>query len=80
MALVRYVSSVDTRVAIAKNQEQLSVSIMRATGPAAANSLFSLSIEKGYLGGYLVYCVLVFISGVALVLGSKLPGQIRTAS
>ena len=80
MASVRYVSSVDTRVAIANNQAQLSVSIMRATGPAAANSLFSLSIEKGYLGGYLVYCVLIFISGIALALGSMLPRRIWTAS
>jgi hypothetical protein len=46
---------------------------MRAIGPAAANSLFSLSIEKGYLRGQLVYYVLVFISGAALALGTHLP-------
>jgi hypothetical protein len=71
---------VDTRVAVADNPEQLSVSLMRAIGPAAANSLFSISIEKGYLGGHLVYYVLVFISGVALFLGSMLPRRIWTSS
>ena len=51
---------------------------MRAIGPAAANSLFSLSIEKGYLRGQLVYYVLVVISGAALALGAKLPQRIWT--
>jgi hypothetical protein len=51
---------------------------MRAIGPAAANSLFSLSIEKGYLRGQLVYYVLVVISGAALALGTQLPQQILT--
>ena len=51
---------------------------MRAIGPAAANSLFSLSIEKGYLRGQLVYFVLVVISGAALAIGTMLPRQIWT--
>ena len=51
---------------------------MRAIGPAAANSLFSLSIEKGYLRGQLVYYVLVVISSAALALSTKLPQQIWT--
>ncbi|KDQ31600.1 hypothetical protein PLEOSDRAFT_1102560 [Pleurotus ostreatus PC15] len=34
---------------------QVIVSIMRAIGPAAANSLFSISITSKYLGGQLVY-------------------------
>ena len=46
---------------------------MRAIGPAAANSLFSLSIEKGYLRGQLVYYVLVAISGADLALATRLP-------
>ena len=49
------------------------MSVMRAIGPAAANSLFSLSIEKGYLRGQLVYYVLVAISGAALALATRLP-------
>jgi MFS family permease len=52
---------------------QLSVSIMRTIGPASVNSLFSLSIAKGYLGGHLVYYVLVAITGVALALSTMLP-------
>ena len=46
---------------------------MRAIGPAAANSLFSLSIEKGYLRGQLVYYVLVAISGASLALATRIP-------
>jgi len=55
---------------------QVSVSIMRAIGPATANSLFSLSIEKNYLGGQLVYYVLVLLTGGALALSSLLPPQV----
>lgn len=51
----------------------MSVSVMRAIGPAAANSLFSVSISNGYLGGYLVYYVLVAMTCVALFVGSLLP-------
>ena len=54
----------------------MSVSIMRAIGPAAVNSLFSLSVEKGYLGGYLVYYVLIVVTGAAVVLGLMLPRQL----
>ena len=53
---------------------------MRAIGPAAANSLFSLSIEKGYLQGQLVYYVLVVISSAALAFGTLLPQQINETS
>jgi len=52
---------------------QLSVSLMRTIGPAAANSLFSLSIEKGYLGGWMVYYVLMATTLVALCVGAQLP-------
>ncbi|KAJ7881005.1 member of major facilitator superfamily multidrug-resistance, DHA1 sub-family [Mycena olivaceomarginata] len=52
---------------------QLSVSVMRAIGPAAANSLLSLSMEKGYLHGYMVYYVLMVVTGVALWIGALLP-------
>ncbi|KAF8626604.1 hypothetical protein AX17_006522 [Amanita inopinata Kibby_2008] len=43
---------------------QMTVSVMRAIGPGAANSLYSLSIDKGYMGGQMVYYVL---SGTVLV-------------
>lgn len=56
----------------------MTVSVMRAIGPAVANSLFSLSIEKGYCGGYFVYFVLVFFVFVSLYVGWLLPRNIRT--
>ncbi|KAJ7116503.1 major facilitator superfamily multidrug-resistance, DHA1 sub-family [Mycena epipterygia] len=52
---------------------QLSVSLMRTIGPAAANSLFSLSIEKGYLGGWMVYYALMATTCVALWVAVQLP-------
>ncbi|KAF8207059.1 major facilitator superfamily multidrug-resistance, DHA1 sub-family [Mycena galopus ATCC 62051] len=52
---------------------QLSVSIMRAIGPAAANSLFSLSMEHGYMNGYMYCYVLIAVTCVALWVGSLLP-------
>ncbi|KAJ7209782.1 member of major facilitator superfamily multidrug-resistance, DHA1 sub-family [Mycena pura] len=52
---------------------QLWVSLMRTIGPAAANSLFSLSIEKGYLGGWMVYYVLMATTLAALCVGAQLP-------
>ncbi|TRM65076.1 major facilitator superfamily domain-containing protein [Schizophyllum amplum] len=54
---------------------QMSVSIMRAIGPAAANSLFSLSIKHNYLGGWMVYYVLLAVGGVALFIASLLPSR-----
>nr|VWP00823.1 Non-canonical non-ribosomal peptide synthetase FUB8 (EC (Fusaric acid biosynthesis protein 8) [Ganoderma boninense] len=54
---------------------QLLVSIMRAVGPATANSLFSLSIddEHHYMGGYFVYYALSAIVLVAFWVGTLLP-------
>ncbi|KAF8630252.1 hypothetical protein AX15_003029 [Amanita polypyramis BW_CC] len=52
---------------------QMTVSVMRAIGPAAANSLYSLSIEKEYLGGNLVYYILMIIVGGALYVAFLLP-------
>jgi len=54
---------------------QLLVSIMRAIGPAAATSLFSLSLAEGYLGGGMVYMVLLMISLAAVTIGTTLPQQ-----
>jgi hypothetical protein len=55
---------------------QLLVSIMRAIGPAISTSLFSLSLAEGYLGGGLVYTVLLAISLVAIAFGTTLPRQV----
>ena len=51
---------------------------MRAIGPAAANSLFSVSIEKGLLGGWLVYYVLLATTFVTLFVGTFLPQKLWT--
>ncbi len=56
----------------------MTVSVMRAIGPAMANSLLSLSIEKGYCGGYLVYYILLFVVFVSLYVGWLLPRHIHT--
>ncbi|KAG2040000.1 major facilitator superfamily domain-containing protein [Suillus americanus] len=52
---------------------QVIVSIMRAVGPAAANSAFSISIERQYLGGNLVYCVMAGMVCAAMGVGVLLP-------
>ncbi|THH19255.1 hypothetical protein EW146_g1876 [Bondarzewia mesenterica] len=41
---------------------QMMVSVMRTFGPAATNSLFSLSMRHNYLNGWLVYWVLIVIA------------------
>ncbi|KAI0291899.1 MFS general substrate transporter [Multifurca ochricompacta] len=55
---------------------QLLVSIMRAIGPAATASLFSLSLAEGYLGGEMVYVVLLAISLVSVAFGTTLPREV----
>ena len=54
---------------------QLSVSIMRAVGPALASSAYSLSIDEGhhYMNGGLVYYMTVALSLGAIWVGSLLP-------
>ncbi|KAJ3813984.1 member of major facilitator superfamily multidrug-resistance, DHA1 sub-family [Lentinula lateritia] len=55
---------------------QMTVSICRAIGPAASNSLFSLSMKHHYLGGFLVYYVLFTIAALALVAATLLPRKV----
>jgi hypothetical protein len=55
---------------------QLLVSMTRAIGPAAVSSLFSLSQAEGYLGGGLVYKILLMISLAAVTFGTTLPPQV----
>ncbi|KAG1734810.1 major facilitator superfamily domain-containing protein [Suillus lakei] len=57
---------------------QVIVSVMRAIGPAAANSAFSISIEKQYLGGNLVYCVMAGMVCMAIGVGVLLPRTMWT--
>lgn len=54
---------------------QVSVSAVRAVGPALASSMYSLSIDEDhhYMGGWLVYCALLALSLGAIWMGSLLP-------
>lgn len=59
---------------------QVGVSITRTIGPATANSLFSLSIDKQhhYLGGNLVYAVLAFMAVLSIFVADQLPARVWT--
>jgi len=57
---------------------QMVVSLMRALGPAVASSLFSVSIEKGYLSGYLVYYMLLLLCCFVTYTASLLPRKLWT--
>ena len=46
---------------------------MRSIGPAAATSLFAITIEKNILGGYLVYAIILIIVVLAICAASLLP-------
>jgi hypothetical protein len=52
------------------------MSITRAIGPTATTSLFSLSLGEVYIGGNLVYIVLLMISLAAIAFGTTLPQQV----
>jgi len=52
---------------------QVAVSVMRAVGPAAVNSAYSLSIEEHIMGGYFAYWVMVAVVGLTLRVGYLLP-------
>ncbi|KAI6044366.1 major facilitator superfamily domain-containing protein [Pisolithus marmoratus] len=52
---------------------QMMVSVMRAFGPACANSAFSLSIQKHVMGGYFVYWMMVAMVAITFVIGLFLP-------
>ena len=56
---------------------QLSVSIVRAVGPALVSSAYSLSIDKEhhYMNGGLVYYATVVLSFGAIWAGSLLPNR-----
>ncbi|KAH8991319.1 MFS general substrate transporter [Lactarius hatsudake] len=56
---------------------QLLVAIMRAIGPVVTTSLFSLSLAEGYLGGGMVYLVLLGVSVMSIAFATALPRQVR---
>ena len=55
------------------NLKQTTNNIVRTIGSAVSNSLFSLSVERGYLGGYMAYVFFVLVTMMALCLTSLLP-------
>lgn len=58
---------------------QMVVSVMRAIGPAAANSLFALSIDPNSRvvgGSWIVYGVLEALACGALLVGTLLPREV----
>lgn len=61
---------------------QMTVSVVRAIGPAIANSMFSLSMKKPLpvIGANLVYFVLVGIVLLAVAAGSLLPSRAWNSS
>ena len=52
---------------------QLAASIVRAIGPAGATSLFALSLDQDWIGGYGVYAVFTVLSCALLFVGIPLP-------
>ncbi|KDQ29700.1 hypothetical protein PLEOSDRAFT_1112409 [Pleurotus ostreatus PC15] len=52
---------------------QTTVSVARAIGPAMTTSLYSFSVQYHFLGGKLVYVVLMVLTLFALALAKKLP-------
>lgn len=55
---------------------QLTASTMRAFAPSTASSLFSFSLESGFMGGTLVYWILSAVTLTALYLSFRLPKQL----
>ncbi|KAK7033816.1 MFS general substrate transporter [Favolaschia claudopus] len=52
---------------------QTCISIVRAIGPVASTSLFSVSLERNIMGGYFVYLVMVILSASTLIATTFLP-------
>ncbi|KAH9850280.1 MFS general substrate transporter [Lenzites betulinus] len=52
---------------------QLAASIVRAIGPAGSTSLFALSLNHNWLGGYGVYAIFTLISCAFMLVGLPLP-------
>ncbi|CCM04325.1 uncharacterized protein FIBRA_06496 [Fibroporia radiculosa] len=54
---------------------QLVASLVRAIAPASATSLFALSVEHNWLGGYAVYPVLICLSCLLFTVSTYLPSH-----
>ncbi|CAK5270741.1 unnamed protein product [Mycena citricolor] len=56
---------------------QMASTTFRSVAPSVSSSLFALSIERGWLGGYLVYPVLIFLAMIAARCTLMLPKKLR---
>lgn len=52
---------------------QLAASVIRAMGPAAATSIFALSVDHDWLHGYGVYAIYMGLSCLLMLVGLPLP-------
>lgn len=55
---------------------QTVVSVTRAIGPALVNTAYSLSIERQFLGGNMVYWLMVAMTWIAIGVGFVLPRRL----
>jgi MFS family permease len=55
---------------------QMLVSLTRTVGPAFTNSLFSLTMEWNYLGGFLVYVASAFVVLFSIMVARRLPKRV----
>ncbi|KAI0073875.1 MFS general substrate transporter [Panus rudis PR-1116 ss-1] len=54
---------------------QVIASVLRAVGPATATSLFAISMERNWLGGYAVFLILAIAATLALYICNMLPSE-----
>jgi len=59
---------------------QTVVSFFRALGPAGATTLFSLSVEKGWMGGYFVFAFFMVVNFGVLGCALLLPADVGVGS
>jgi len=58
---------------------QMTISFMRAVGPAAATSLFAFGVERDILGGKLVYLIFGVITVGAIAAAGLLPKEAKSS-
>jgi len=59
---------------------QMMSSVTRTIAPSFASSLFSISLQKQWLGGYFVYFLLLVIVLIGSYVSHRLPGGMRDRS
>ncbi|KAI0714269.1 MFS general substrate transporter [Cerioporus squamosus] len=62
-----------TSIGATNGVAQLAASVVRAIGPAAATSLFALSVEGNWFNGYGVYAIFIVLSCLSMLVGIPLP-------